>query len=44
MFVCTLNNFVYTFIGGFIVGIVCLGLVIYYTVKRMEKDETDNNI
>lgn len=34
MFVCTLTNFIYTFIAGFIVGGVFVALSIYYTVKK----------
>lgn len=45
MFVCTLNNFAYTFIAGFIVGGVFVALSIYYTIKKHgKKDETDKNI
>ena len=45
MFVCTLNNFAYTFIAGVIVGGVFVALSIYYTIKKHgKKDETDKNI
>lgn len=34
MFVCTINNFAYTFIAGFIVGSVFVALLTIYTIKK----------
>lgn len=43
MFVCTLTNFIYTFIAGFIVGIIFVILLAFFSIKRHE-NETDNNL